>query len=487
MLTRQLTLKASGRKPPDLGPRVRTEAAHLTPAGSEAGLQTLIGGAGLRDWDRDGLLEQDTSASHMWRGACVTNLALEFELPEPVALGAIEVWNYNAQWQTRDGVRKADVAVSPDGTTWETVLRGAEFAEAQGDEDYDEPIQLKLKGATVRKVRLENIVPWNAKGNVGLSKVVFHQAMGAQAGPRMPEDGALGVGIRKPVLDWVAGQGATEHRVYLGKSPDSLALIGTTKTTRLDAPELKPDSTYFWRVDEAQTDGRVATGRVARFETSGLVAWWKLDETKGAKAEDATGHEFTGNVTGRAKWAADQGRIGGALDFDGSTTVINCGNGPQFDFREGMTVAAWIKVREFDTIWQPIVTKGYHAWRLQRQENAAMITFCFNTDSPLDSSGTNQVNLVSKRKVDDGQWHHVAGVFDGRRSALYLDGEVEDSADAKPIAPTSSPVMIGGNSGRPERKFNGWMSDVRLYGYGLSEAEVKALYRGGGDTSRAKK
>lgn len=487
MLTRQLTLKANGRKAPELGPKVRVETARLGPAGDEAGLAALINHAGLRDWDKDGLLEQDTAAKNMWRGPCSTNLTLEFELPEPVALGAIEVWNYNAEWQTGDGVRKADVAVSPDGTTWETVLRGIEFAEAEGNADYDEPIQLKLKGATVRKVRLENIVPWNDKGRVGLSKVVFHQAMGAQAGPRVPEDGATGVGINKPVLDWAAGQGATEHRVFLGTAPDSLALVGTTKATHMDAPQLKPDSVYFWRVDEAQADGRVVTGRVARFGTSGLVAWWKLDETKGSKAEDATGHQFTGNVVGQPKWAPEQGRIGGVLDFDGRATFIDCGNEPQFDFREGMTVAAWIKVREFNTIWQPIVTKGYHAWRLQRQETTGMITFCFNTDSPLDSSGTNQVNLVSKRKVDDGQWHHVAGVVDGRRSALYLDGELEDSADAKPIAPTSSPVMIGGNSGRPERKFSGWMSDVRLYGYGLSEAEVKALYRSGGDTARAEK
>ena len=164
----------------------------------------------------------------MWRGACATNLSLEFELPEPVALGAIEVWNYNAEWQTKDGMRKADVAVSPDGTTWETVLRGAEFAEAEGTADYDEPIQLKLKGATARKVRFENIVPWNDNGKVGLSKVVFHQATSAQAGPRTPEDGATGISIGKLALEWVAGQGATEHKVFLGTAADNLALVGTT-------------------------------------------------------------------------------------------------------------------------------------------------------------------------------------------------------------------------------------------------------------------
>ena len=115
MLTRQLTLKASDRKPPELGPKVRAEAVHLSPAGDEKGLTALINGAGLRERDKDGLLEQDTAVKNMWRGACATDLSLEFELPEPVALGALQVWNYNAEWQTKNGIRKADVAVSADG------------------------------------------------------------------------------------------------------------------------------------------------------------------------------------------------------------------------------------------------------------------------------------------------------------------------------------------------------------------------------------
>ena len=183
MLARQLTLKAGGRKPPDLGPKVPVAAVYLNPAGNNAGLAALINGAGLRDGDKDGLLEQDTMPAKMWRGPRAANLSLEFELPEPVAIGTIEVWNYNAEWHTADGIRKADVAVSPDGTTWETVLHGAEFAEAEGTPDYDEPICLKLKGAIVRKIRFENIVPWNDRGQVGLSKVVFHQPTAPPAAP----------------------------------------------------------------------------------------------------------------------------------------------------------------------------------------------------------------------------------------------------------------------------------------------------------------
>ena len=250
---------------------------------------------------------------------------------------------------------------------------------------------------------------------------------------------------------------------------------------------MKPDTTYFWRVDAVQADGHVATGRVARFGTSGLLAWWKLDETEGTKVADATSHQLDANVVGKANWAPDQGRIGGALEFDGKTTRVNCGKKAEFNFQAAMTVAAWIKVREFNQTWQPIVTKGANAWRLQRQKDTGMVTFALNVEGPAERPDQKVVSLVSKRKVDDGQWHHVVGVSDGRRAALYVDGELEDSADAKLIARNSAPVMIGCISTARERLFNGWIDDVRLYAYGLSEPEVKALYRGGGEPSRATK
>ena len=105
----------------------------------------------------------------------------------------------------------------------------------------------------------------------------------------------------------------------------------------------------------------------------------------------------------------------------------------------------------------------------------------------MQSSKENLVSLVSKRKVDDGQWHHLVGTSDGRRAALYVDGELEDSADAKPIALNSVPLRIGSNLEALGRGFSGWIDEVRLYGYGLSQAEVKALYIRGGNASQVEK
>ncbi len=486
-MPRPMTLKARNRKPPELGPKVRVEAARLSPPGDSAALLPIINGAGLRDTDQAGLKEHDTSARNMWCGTCETNLTLEFELPAAVPLAAIEVWNYNAKFQTTNGVRKADVCVSADGQSWQTVLRAAKFAEAEGNADYDEPVVLKLKGATARKVRFENIVPLSGSGKVGLSEVVFHQAPGPLAAPRRPEDGATGISAGKTVLEWTAGEGAKEHRVYFGTNANKLESLGPATQARLAAPRLKPDTTYFWRVDEVESDGSVVSGRVARFATGGLVAWWKLDETQGTKAQDASGHELTANVGGKANWAPDQGRFGGAMEFDGNTTLINCGRSPEFDFTDGMTVSAWIKVRKFDKGGQAIVTKGATAWRLQRDGNSGKIAFSYNFGERVENGSKNLIKVVSKRNVDDGEWHHLVGLIDGERAGLYLDGELEATAEAKPIARNTQPVMIGCNSEFYERRFNGWIADVRIYGYGLSEAEVKALYHRSAEPPRAGK
>lgn len=424
----------------------------------------------------------------MWKGTWSKGLHLDFELPEAVPLEAIEVWNYNDEWSTSNGVRKIDVAVSADGANWRTVARGVEIAEAPGTDDYVDPSVLELNGVSARKVRFENVVPWSMSGTVGLSAVVFHEAAGAKAGPLRPEDGSTQVDITQAALEWTAGRGSTGHRVYFGETRDTLALLGATRENRMALPELKPNTTYFWRVDEVAPNGSIVAGRVARFVTRGLVAWWKLGEASGSTAEDASGHQLVGRVEGQPHWIAEGANNSGALEFDGTRTSINCGNSPKFDFSDGMTVSAWIKVRQFDKPYQAIVTKGDNTWQIERANEGSHVMFTLVGLRLSQREGVGRARVESQRDVNDGQWHHVVGLYDGRQAALYLDGELEASVGATGVlAQNDDPVMIGANSSSRGRLFNGWMNDVRLYDYALSAGQVQSLYRGGGEGKRANK
>ncbi len=483
-MPRPLALKAKDRKPAELGPIVRVEAVRAGTGADERKLANLIKPAGLRDWDNDGLKEAGNGPATMWQAPASQTSSLEFELPEAVPLAAIEVWNYNASWETTNGIRRADVSVSTDGAAWKTVLPKADFAQADGRDDYDDPVVLKLGDVVARKVRLENITTWGGT-TVGLSKVLFHQGAGPQAAPRQPEDGATGIALNKPSLEWVPGLGATEHRVYLGASPDKLESIGTVREPRLTAATLKPGTSYFWRVDEVQAGNKVIAGRTARFESAGLVAWWKLDETEGAQAVDSSEHENFAQVRGKPQWAIGQGRIGGALEFDGKSNFLDCGNRPEFEGREALTVCAWIKARNFDKPWQAIVTKGDTTWRLQRASDKPFITFDVNLGTVAENGLDKLASVSSKRALVDSKWHHLAATFDGQQLALYVDGELQQTAAAKgTLARNNDPVWVGDNSARRGRNFDGWIDDVRIFGYALTAEGVQALNRGG-ETQRA--
>ena len=57
---------------------------------------------------------------------------------------------------------------------------------------------------------------------------------------------------------------------------------------------------------------------------SGLVGWWKFDETSGIVAYDSSGNGHDGNLTNGPTWTT--GKIGGALSFDGFDDLVTLGN-----------------------------------------------------------------------------------------------------------------------------------------------------------------
>jgi len=130
-----------------------------------------------------------------------------------------------------------------------------------------------------------------------------------------------------------------------------------------------------------------------------------------------------------------------------------------------------------------VVDGGWMYWQYRRAEiavNAAAQAASHAIDVEYFRE-TNQVRLVSKRSIHDGQWHHVAAAYDGQRAALYLDGVLEDSVSAsgRIARGAGGPITMGQNPSAGRRYFSGWMDEVRLYGCGLGAEDVLRLYRDG--------
>ena len=87
------------------------------------------------------------------------------------------------------------------------------------------------------------------------------------------------------------------------------------------------------------------------------VGWWPFDETSGSVARDASGQGNDGTILGTP--GPVPGKIGGALQFNGST-YVNCGNKQVFNITDAVTLAAWVQADPDFAYpdWSGIIMRG---------------------------------------------------------------------------------------------------------------------------------
>jgi regulation of enolase protein 1 (concanavalin A-like superfamily) len=214
--------------------------------------------------------------------------------------------------------------------------------------------------------------------------------------------------------------------------------------------------------------GLVATS-VAKSADPSLVGWWKFDESSGNIAYDSSGYDNNGTIYGNPQWVP--GKFEGALAFDGNGDYVNCGNSPELQIQDQITIAFWIKVEKFTRDWQTVIAKGNNSYRMGRPQwsNAMHLGIQGTTSSPYPW-------FDGKKAVADNQWHHVAGVYDGTQGIIYIDG-VLDAAQAATgqINASDFNLYIGENEQATGRYWNGLIDDVRLYNRALSQTEIQQV------------
>jgi hypothetical protein len=204
-----------------------------------------------------------------------------------------------------------------------------------------------------------------------------------------------------------------------------------------------------------------------------LVGYWKFDEGSGNVAYDLSDYNNDGTINGAPMWVA--GKIGAALEFDGSDDYVDCGNDPSLNINDKITVAAWVKTTSTahgyfvskGTAWDEI---GHYAIG---QEYNVPLTFQFEI---AGSGGT--VELDSNIAVNDGQWHHIVGTYDDPVVKVYIDG-VEVNTMTQPSSLTGSTVggLTIGQRGSGNI-IGGIIDEVRIYNRALTEPEILAAMEG---------
>ncbi len=197
--------------------------------------------------------------------------------------------------------------------------------------------------------------------------------------------------------------------------------------------------------------------------TGNLVASYSFENN----TQDGSGNGLNGTIMGNPAFVG--GIAGMALSFDGVNDYVDLGNNAAFDITEQITLSAWVNTNDAGSgLHKPYVGKGDNAYAIKHASSNTIEFFIFE--------GTWYVAQVRVDESFNGEWHHVAGTYDGNELKTYVDGILGATvAHVGLIDVQTHNLTISTNSQESGRYYDGAIDEVNIYDRALSKAEIRFL------------
>ncbi|MFB0555888.1 MAG: LamG-like jellyroll fold domain-containing protein, partial [Phycisphaerae bacterium] len=214
--------------------------------------------------------------------------------------------------------------------------------------------------------------------------------------------------------------------------------------------------------------------------SANLVAHWKFDDGSGTTAQDSSGNGYDGILFGEPKWIS--GRIGGALEFDGTNDYVELPIGSLISSLTSSTFATWVDFSNEGGGWQRILDFGtgttVNMFLTPRMGTGGSMRFAITIGGSGDEDQT-----TAQATLPSG-WHQVVLTInpDENLHSLYLDGELA----AQNITARHTPSTLGETNqnwlGRSQYAadgfFDGRLDDFRIYDRVLTQRQIRDLFNG---------
>ena len=163
-------------------------------------------------------------------------------------------------------------------------------------------------------------------------------------------------------------------------------------------------------------------------------------------------------------WSAG-GKYGGALSFNGSSSLVTIPNAASLQLTTGMTLEAWVDPSTVNANWRDVIYKG--------DDNYYLEGTSANGSLP-GGGGTFVANPVyGASALTANSWTFLAVSYDKTTLRLYVNGtQVATLAATANIATSSNPLQIGGDS-LYGQYFAGLIDNVRVYNTALTAAQIQ--------------
>jgi RHS repeat-associated protein len=287
--------------------------------------------------------------------------------------------------------------------------------------------------------------------------------------------------------------------LYVDGDPDGTATgtLGTITLNTSSVGALKRTGVLYYlngSVDEAAyyrsalSAGRVMNHlRAGNSNFAGTVtsnspsAYWRLAETSGTTAVDASANTHTGTYTGGYTLnvtGALTGDTNKAVTFNGTTGYVNAVPDTGVGEDSAFSAEAWIKTTT--TANQYVLAEGNttaQTWYDGLHVNGGKAVFTV-------TGATANVGVTGTTTVNNNVWHHLVGVRNGNTLLIYVDGELDGTTTGTPGTVTLNTTTIGALK-RPSVTsfFNGSVDEAAYYPTVLDADTIARHYHNGTNAS----
>jgi len=204
---------------------------------------------------------------------------------------------------------------------------------------------------------------------------------------------------------------------------------------------------------------------------SGLVSYYKLDETSGSVIDSAGSNDGTNN--GATPNVA--GKINTAYSFDGNNDYIDLSHITDFydDLSEG-TLSYWF--------YSDTRHSGAMVWHYE-EGGRRFYSVIYNSDKTKLQMGLGSASSVGTHTWNLSSWNHVVVVWNGTHFSQYLNNVLD--INSNPYSYDSfttgdnSPISLGLDASGNQVYFNGIIDEVGLWNRALNDSEISDLYNNG--------
>lgn len=212
------------------------------------------------------------------------------------------------------------------------------------------------------------------------------------------------------------------------------------------------------------------------------ISYWRLGETSGHFI-DMMGNfdSYSEDVNARNQSSLISGDANGCVLLSGTApSQILIDN----SFSQITTIwsfEAWVKPNSL-TGHITIVGRNSSSW------GGGLAAFYFKLSNAGDQKPTivlsyatsSEVHATATNAISTGSIYHIVGTCDGTNLKIYVNGVLEGttSTGGNTIGAQTGPLVLGASGGSVDN-YNGYLDEIAVYSYALTQAQVTAHYAAG--------